>query len=71
MGVNVTTVVIDNLASQISAYYLNGASGCDNDGYANFILPSGMNEWAASDGTYTWSSTTEIIANECRSIQLQ
>lgn len=66
-----TTVTIGQFSETITHYYTNGPLDCQQNGCANFTLPTGEYAFTATDGVYNWSGTVNIIANECVKFQLQ
>ena len=70
-GVNQITVKVDNVTlGTITAYY-NANPGCGASNCVTQNLSVGTHTLTATDGTFNWSGTITITANNCLTYQLQ
>lgn len=67
----ITEIIINSVSRYITSDYPDGIPDCNQEGCANFTLPSGTYDYYASDGTYQWNGSVTIVANGCIKFQLQ
>lgn len=70
-AVNPITVKVDNVSLGTITLYYNSSPGCSANGCVTANLTVGTHTITATDGTLNWNTTTMIVKNSCKVLELQ